>query len=178
MFADHWKALQHAHPRYQTAYYDGLVAKMRACGNPDQMGYSESRCLIWGQGTPLVSMSCQSSVCLRCAKVYTATWVSQVSQVRHAGVMYRHSILTVPAMVRPTFSQSAAVVLRACMRCGAPCLDDCDSTIQGQPLQGGSRTVLHTHGRHGQYPPHLHGLATRGGDDAQGARWEHRQDLP
>jgi hypothetical protein len=24
--------------RYQTAYYDGLVAKMLACGNPDQMG--------------------------------------------------------------------------------------------------------------------------------------------
>ena len=40
----------HTHPRYQTAYYDGLVAKMLACGNPDQMGYVEYRCLHCGQG--------------------------------------------------------------------------------------------------------------------------------
>jgi hypothetical protein len=38
--------------------------------------------------------------------------------------------------------------------------------------------VLHTHGRNGQYHPHLHLLATSGGYDAQGARWEHLQYLP
>ena len=38
IFADHWKAFQHTHPRYQTPYYDGLVAKMLACGQPDKMG--------------------------------------------------------------------------------------------------------------------------------------------
>ncbi len=27
IFADHWEAFQHAHPRYQTPYYDGLVAQ-------------------------------------------------------------------------------------------------------------------------------------------------------
>ena len=36
--ADHWDAFQRAHPRYQTAYYDGLVAKMLACGQPEKMG--------------------------------------------------------------------------------------------------------------------------------------------
>src|SRR5438132_4780267 len=41
IFAEHWEAFQHAHPRYQTSYYDGLVAKMLACGNPDLMGYVE-----------------------------------------------------------------------------------------------------------------------------------------
>jgi hypothetical protein len=45
IFADHWEAFQHAHPRYRTAYYDVLVAKMLACGNPDQMVYIEYRCL-------------------------------------------------------------------------------------------------------------------------------------
>jgi len=103
IFADHWKAFQHAHPRYQTAYYDGLVAKMLACGNPHQMGYVEYRCLHCGQGKPLVSMRCKSSLCLRCAKVYTDDWVSQVSKVLHEGVIYRHIILTVPAMFRTTF---------------------------------------------------------------------------
>src|SRR6266568_3305896 len=38
IFADHWEAFQHAHPRYQPSYYEGLVAKMLDCGNPAKMG--------------------------------------------------------------------------------------------------------------------------------------------
>jgi hypothetical protein len=178
IFADHWDGFTHAHPRYQTAYYHDLVAKMLACGNPEQMGYVEYRCLQCGQGTHRVAMSCKSSLCLRCAKVYVDNWVSQVSQVLHEGVIYRHIILTVPAMFRPTFYQHAAVVLSAFMRGGAQCLDDFYSTVRGKALRGGSITVIHTHGRHGQYHPHLHLIATSGGYDAQGARWEHLQSLP
>ena len=39
IFADHWETVQHAHPRSQTPYDDGLVAKMLACGQPAKMGY-------------------------------------------------------------------------------------------------------------------------------------------
>ena len=178
IFADHWDGFTHAHPRYQTAYYHDLVAKMLACGNPDKMGSIEYRCLHCGQGTHLVSMSCKSALCLRCAKVSVDNWVSQVSTMLHEGVIYRHIILTVPAMFRTTFYQNAAVVLSAFMRCGAQCLDDVYSTIKGKTLRGGSITVLHTHGRNGQYHPHLHLLATSGGYDSQGERWEHLQYLP
>jgi hypothetical protein len=178
IFAEHWKALQHAHPRSQTPYYDGLVAKMLACGQPDKRGYVEYRCLQCGEGTHVVALSCQSSLCLRCAKVYVDHWGSQVSQVLHAGVISRHIILTVPAMCRRTFYQHAAVVLSAFMRCGAQCLDDFYSTVRGKALCGGSITVLHTHGRNGQSHPPLHVLATSGGDDAQGARWEPLPYLP
>ena len=178
IFADHWEAFQHAHPRYQTSYYDSLVAKMLACGNPEKMGYVEYRCLQCGQGKHLVAMSCKSSLCLRCAKVYVDNWVSQVSKVLHEGVIYRHIILTVPAMFRTTFYQNAAVVLSALMRCGAQCLDDFYSEVRGKALKGGSITVIHTHGRNGQYHPHLHLLATSGGYDGQGERWEHLQYLP
>ena len=118
IFADHWQAFQQAHARYKTAYYDTLVAKMLACGNPEKIGYIEYRCLHCGQGKHLVAMSCKSSLCLRCAKVYVDNWVSQVSQVLHEGVISRHIILTVPAMFRTTFYQNAAVVLSAFMRCG------------------------------------------------------------
>jgi len=38
--------------------------------------------------------------------------------------------------------------------------------------------VIHTHGRTGQYHPHLHLSATSGGYDGQGERWEHLQYLP
>jgi hypothetical protein len=159
IFADHWEAFQHAHPRYQTPHYDGLVAKMLACGQPEKMGYVEYRCLQCGQGTHLVAMSCKSSLCLRCAKVYVDNWVSQVSQVLHEGVIYRHIILTVPAMFCTIFYQDAAVVLSAFMRRGAQYLDDFYSTIKGKTLRGGFITVLHTHGRNGQYHQHSYYLA-------------------
>jgi hypothetical protein len=178
IFADHWDAFTHAHPRYRTSYYKSLVAKMLACGNPEQMGYVEYRCHQCGQGKHLVSMSCKSSLCLRCAKVYVDNWVSQVSQVLHAGVIYRHIILTVPAMFRTTFYQNAAVLLSALMRCGVQCMDDFYSDVRGKALRGGSIVVIHTHGRTGQYHPHLHLIATSGGYDGQGERWEPLQYLP
>jgi hypothetical protein len=144
IFADHWDAFQHAHPRYQTAYYNGLVAKMLACGHPEQMGSLEYRCPHCGQGTPRVAMSCKSSLCLQCAKVSVDNWVSQVSTMLHAGVIYRHIILTVPALFRITFYQNAAVVLSAFMRCGAQCLDDVYSTVRGKARKGGAITRYST----------------------------------
>ena len=178
IFAEHWDEFTHAHRRYQTPYYNGLVAKMLACGNPEKIGYIEYRCLHCGQGKHLVSMSCKSSLCLRCAKVYVDNWVSQVSQVLHAGVIYRHIILTVPAMFRTIFYQNAALLLSALMRGGVQCLDDFYSNVRGKALRGGYIAVLHTHGRNGQYHPHLHLIASSGGYDDQEHRWEHLQSLP
>lgn len=178
IFADHWEAFQHAHLRYQTPYYDGLVARMLGCGNPEAMGYIEYRCPQCGQGKHLVAMSCKASLCLRCAKVYVDNWVSQVSTMLHEGVIYRHIILTVPAMFRTSFYQNAAVVLSAFMRCGVQCLDDFYSEVRGKALRGGYIVVLHTHGRNGQYHPHWHVLATRGGYDGPGERWDHLTYLP
>src|SRR5882762_5165250 len=57
-------------------------------------------------------------------------------------------------------------------------LDDFYSTVKGKALKGGYITVLHTHGRNGQYHPHLHVLASSGGYDAPGECWEHLQYLP
>ena len=96
IFAEHWDGFPRVYPRYNRRYYDGLVHKMLACGNPDQLGYIEYRCLRCGEGTHRVAMSCKSSLCLRCAKVYVDNWVSQVSHMLHEGVIYRHIVLTVP----------------------------------------------------------------------------------
>ena len=78
IFAEHWDGFKRAYPRYDRRYYDDLVAKMLGCGDPDQMGYSEYRCLRCGEGTHRVAMSCKSSLCLRCAKVYVDTWMEAV----------------------------------------------------------------------------------------------------
>jgi Putative transposase/Transposase zinc-binding domain len=178
IFVDHWEAFRQTQPRYQRAYYADLVAKMLACGNPKHLGYVEYRCLHCGQGNHVVSMSCKSPLCLRCAKVYADNWVSQVSTALHAGVISRQIILTVPALLRPTFYRNAGVLLSAFIRCGAQCLDEVLSVVCGKAVQSGSIVVLHTHGRNGQYHPHRHLLATSGGWDRQGQRWEHVAYLP
>lgn len=123
-------------------------------------------------------MSGKSSLCLRCAKVLVDNWVNQVSRVLHEGVISRHLILTVPAMFRPIFYQNAAELVHALMQCGARCLDDLSSERKGKALKGGSITVIHTHGRNGQYHPHVHLIATSGGYDGVAERWEHVRFLP
>jgi hypothetical protein len=100
IFTEHWDGFTHVYPRYNTPYYDDLVAKMLGCGNPEKMGSLEYRCLHCGQGKHRVAMSCKSSLCLRCAKVYVDNWGSQVSRMLHEGVIYRHIVLTVPAILR------------------------------------------------------------------------------
>jgi histidinol phosphatase-like PHP family hydrolase len=76
IFRDHWAGFKQRHPRYDRPYYEGLVKKMLSCGNPEQIGYIEYRCLDCAQGKHLVAMSCKSALCLRCAKVYVDDWVS------------------------------------------------------------------------------------------------------
>ncbi len=178
IFADHWDGFKRAHPRYDRRYYDGLVEKMLGCGNPDQMGYIDYRCLRCGEGTHRVAMSCKSSLCLRCAKVYVDTWVSQVSQMLHEGVIYRHIVLTMPALLRTTFYQNAKVLLSAFMRCGVTCLDAVFTRVSGRALKGGYIVVIQTHGRNGQYHPHLHIIATSGGWDRQAQQWVHLDYVP
>ena len=60
------------------------------------MGYIGYLCMSCGPGSRVISMSCKSSMCLRCGKVYVDEWVSQVSKMLHEGVIYRHIVLTIP----------------------------------------------------------------------------------
>jgi putative transposase/transposase-like zinc-binding protein len=178
IFAEQWDGFTRVYPRYQRSYYDGLVEKMLGCGNPEKVGYIVYRCLHCGEGTHRVAMSCKSSLCLRCAKVYVDNWVSQVSRMLHEGVIYRHIVLTVPALLRTTFYQNARVLLSAFMRCGVTCLDDVFTRVSGRALKGGYIVVIQTHGRNGQYHPHLHIIATSGGWDHKASQWVHLDYLP
>jgi hypothetical protein len=44
---------------------------------------------------------------------------------------------------------------------------DVFSRVSGRSLKGGYIVVIQTHGRNGQYNPHLHCIATSGGWDQQ-----------
>ena len=163
IFAEHWDGFKPVYPRYDTPDYDGLVDKMLGCGKPEKMGDIEDRCLPCGQGPHRVAMSCQSSLCWRCAKVYVDNWVRPVSRMLHEGVISRHIVLTVPEILRKTFYQPSPVGLSPFMRGGVQCLDNVVSRVSGRTLQGGSIVGIQTHGHQGQYNPHLHMIATSGG---------------
>ena len=178
IFTEHWDGFKHVHPHYTTRSYDSLVDKMLRCGDPKKIGSIEYRCLHWGQGKHLVAMSCKASLCLRCAKVYVDNWVSQVSEILHEGIIYRHIVLTVPALLRQTFYQQSKVLLSPFMRGGVRCLDDVFSRVSGTSLKGGYIVVIQTHGRKGQYNPHLHVIATSGGWDAAAKQWRHLDYVP
>jgi hypothetical protein len=178
IFTDHWDGFKQRYARYDRPYYDELIEKMLSCGNLERMGYLEYRCEHCGQGKHRVAMSCKSSFCLRCAKVYVDDWVAQVSKMLHEGVIYRHIVLTVPDALRTSFYQHAEALLSAFMRCGVRCLDDFFSTVAQKELQGGYIVVVQTHGRNGQYNPHLHIIATSGGWQPQAQQWVHLGYLP
>jgi len=81
-------------------------------------------------------------------------------------------------MFRTPFYQNAEMLLGELMKCSRQCLDDFYSEVRGKTLKGGYITVIHTHGRNGQYHPHVHVLATSGGYDAQDESWEYLSFLP
>ena len=56
IFFDHWEGFKRLHHFYNKRYYDDLVERMLACGNLEQMGYIEYRCLRCGKGKRLLSM--------------------------------------------------------------------------------------------------------------------------
>jgi len=103
IFSENWEGFKMEHSGYDNSYYEGLVEKMLSCGNPEEMGYIEYLCESCGVGRRLVPMSCKSTLCLRCGKVYVDNWVSQVGKMLHAGAIYRHIVLTMSDNLRLVF---------------------------------------------------------------------------
>ena len=95
IFRDHWNDCTAAHPRYDTPYYDRVIAKMRNCGDPATMGFAQYRCVSCGEARK-IAFSCTSCFCLSCAKVYADQWVEVIGRRLFPGVVYRHIVLTVP----------------------------------------------------------------------------------
>ena len=52
------------------------------------------------------------------------------------------------------------------------------SRVSRQPLKGGYIVVVQTHGRSGQYNPHLHIIAASGGWNKETQKWVHLDYLP
>src|SRR5439155_541156 len=143
---------------------------------PDQIGSIAYRCLHCGQGKQRVAMSCKSSLCLRCAKVYVDNGVAQEGKMLHDGVIYRHIVLTVPEVLSTPFYQHADAWLSLFMPCGGKFLAEFFRTVSGMALKGGSIVVVQTNGRNCHDKPPLPIIATSGGEGTRGCLHLYRSD--
>jgi hypothetical protein len=172
IFLDHWDGFKNAYPSYDTTQYEEVVQKMLECGS-EMGGYTEYICMQCGQDRRKVCFTCKGSFCLSCAKVYVDEFVEQVSRILVPGVIYRHVVLTVPEQLRRYFynARHEGSLLSQFMRCGYECLEDVVSTVRRQDIKIGTIIVVQTHGRSGQYNPHLHIIMTNGGINEVKEKW-------
>ncbi len=172
IFLDHWDGFKNTYPSYDTAQYEEVVQKMLECGS-EMGGYTEYICMQCGKDRRKVCFTCKGSFCLSCAKVYVDEFVEQVSRILVPGVIYRHVILTVPEQLRRYFydARHEGSLLSHFMRCGYECLEDVVSTVRRQDIKIGTIIVVQTHGRSGQYNPHLHIIMTNGGINEEKGKW-------
>jgi hypothetical protein len=61
----------------------------------------------------------------------------------HSGVIYRHTVLTVPAMLRDTFYQNSKTVLSAFLRCGVRCVVTPPISVRRIDRYDGHRVPYH-----------------------------------
>ncbi|MDP6477408.1 MAG: transposase [Nitrospinaceae bacterium] len=175
IFRDHWTEFKNTSPRYNSLYYDEVINKMLDCGNPEKMGYAGFRCLSCGL-FHTVAMSCKSTFCLSCAKPYTDSWIDFIGRRLIPGVVYRHTVLTVPDFLRIYFYRDRSL-LDPFMRLAQPCLKDLFKTAFGLELDIGLVVVLQTFGRPGNYNVHLHIITSSGGVTKEG-KWKAISFIP
>ena len=166
IFLGNWDDFKNHHPAYADSQYDDPVQKMLGCGK-ESNGYSERICMDCGQDIRRIAFSCKSGFCLSCAKKYVDDFVSQVSNMLHPGVTYRHIVLTIPEQLRIVFYRHRhdGSLLSMFMKVGHECLEYVVSTVKRLLLKIVCIVVVQTHGRSGRYNPHLHIIMTSGGID-------------
>lgn len=173
IFEDGWADFKGKYPRYQAV--DEVVQKMLGCGDPanGHAVYLCPECLE----QHVVAFSCKSTFCLSCAKVYGQEWVETVKGMLHAGVKYRHLILTVPEALRSLIYQHAKELLDGLMKAAQAAMDEAMVVAKRQPIKAGYIVVLQTAGRAANYNPHLHVLMTDGGLTGEG-EWQSLGYIP
>ena len=141
IFRDHWPEFKNTYPRYNTLYYDEVINKMLDCGDPQKMGYAGFRCLSCGL-FHTVAMTCKSTFCLPCAKPYTDKWIDFIGRRLIPGVVYRHTVLTVPDFLHIYFYRNRSL-LDPFMLLAQPCLKDVFKTAFGRVQHKNVSTSCH-----------------------------------
>ncbi len=130
LFRDHWEVFWQRQGHTLDAKVPEVVEKMLGCGDPAS-GYSTYLCEHCLE-EKRVALSCKSSFCLSCCKVYIDQWVRHIGQTLYEGVAYRHVVLTVPDVLRMPFFHERSL-LADLMQCGVKMLGDALSWFKKCP---------------------------------------------
>ena len=173
IISDNWEEFKIKKPQYNTDQYNIPVKKMLGCGE-EFNGYSKYMCLHCGCDSKKIAFSCKCCFCLSCSKQYVDDFVNNIGKMLHSGVIYRHIVLTLPKQLRLAFFKERhdGTLLSKFMKCGYKCLEDVVCTLKRKYLKIGCIVVVQTHGRSGEYNPHLHIIMTSGGVDTQSKTWK------
>ena len=179
IIAENWERFKKHHPWFDNDHYNEVIQKALVCGS-ELGGYTEFRCMECGQGVRRVPFTCKSGFCLSCAKVYTDNVVTQISKMLRPGIKYRHVVLTIPEQLRKTFFKNSkdGKLLAEFMKTGQKCLEEVVSIVVKRKVKIGTIVVIQTHGRSGQYNPHLHIILTSGGICEEKKQWVEMGFLP
>jgi hypothetical protein len=90
LFRDHWEIFWQTRGHHLAATVPEVVEKMLGCGDPAS-GYRIYRCEHCPE-EKRVALSCKSSFCLSCCKVYIDQWVSHIGRTFYDGRPYRHAV--------------------------------------------------------------------------------------
>jgi hypothetical protein len=176
---ENWESFKKVNSQYNNEQYNAVVEKMLVCGT-EMGGYTEIICTECGKDLRRVPFSCKSMFCLSCSKVYVDNMVSQVSKMLHPGMRYRHVVLTVPKQLRKYFYKGRfdGKLLSQLMGTAYKCLENTLKDVFKKKVKIGLIVVLQTHGRSGQYNPHVHVIMTSGGIDEEKKEWKELKYLP
>ena len=174
---DGWQEFKAIHSSFSTEYYDSIIEKSINCRDP-KFSYVEYRCGDCGIGSHVVGFSCKSKFCIHCARKSSNDFIEEMMGKLHAGVVYRHLILTIPEQFRTIFykNRKDSDLYSRFMNLANEYIQDVFRTVTKiKKLKIGCVVVIHTAGRSGSYNPHLHVIVMNGGIDLDTGKWI---DLP
>jgi len=132
IFYENWETFQQCYPCYQQRDVQAVITQLLGCGDLAS-GYITYLCehCLEEKG---VALSCKSSFCLSCFKVYIDHWVAHISQMLYEGVAYRHVVLTVPETLGLCFHRDRHL-LGDLMQCGVAMLSDALAWVKKRPIE-------------------------------------------
>lgn len=180
IFESHWSAFVARHPRYNTDYYHAEINKMLTCSS-EANGFATYQCLDCGRGEHKVNFSCKGKACPQCGKRYARDSMCKIAVKLFKGVSYRQVVLTLPEQLRIPFYQhpDRTKLYSLFMAIAHTCLEEViHGMFRNTDYKIASIVFIHTHGRKGNYNPHLHILLAEGALHPSKSEWKAFRHLP
>lgn len=160
--------------KYDNQYIRDEINKMLICGT-EAGGFIEHGCSCCGRDKHKVNISCKSKCCPQCGKRYARDSMEKIANKMFNGISYRQVVLTLPLEYRDHFKnhEDQSGLYSKFMKAAHLCLRDviCKQ-FKSLNYEIACIVFIHTHGRDGNYNPHLHVLLAEGAMELSSKSWK------